>query len=86
MDIFLSNELSAVLGHLDLIVYHNKSVFTAQLDSCYRGTQCVGICELFICERAFCLVLGKFTFVLVNCSSNSTAPLGINTSFFRFRL
>lgn len=74
MDIFLSNELSAVFEHLDLIVHHNKSIFVAQLGSCYRGTQYVGMCELFICSRAFFLFLGKFTFVLVNLSSDTTAP------------
>lgn len=82
MDIFLSNELSAVFEHLDLIVHHNKDILVAPLGSCYRGTQYLGICELFICSRAFFSFLGKFTFVFVNLSSDTTALSRINTSFF----
>lgn len=39
VDIFLSNELSAVFEHLDLIEHHNKSICVAQLGSCCTGPQ-----------------------------------------------
>lgn len=66
VDRFLSNELSAVFEHSDLIVHHNKSIF-AQLGSAEEVHSMWALVGILFISR-------KFTFVLVNLSSNNHRP------------